>query len=151
MLLIKLLGVLLLVFAGGAYGFLAASLLEKRATALREIHSKTNALKERIRGDFGELPALLNLCYKDCPHLEIKGARVRVLAGILRAEDIELLEEFFAELGALDKEGEYSRICVFQSILNAQYEKARREATQKSRLIKTAGISVGLGLGILII
>lgn len=151
MLLIKLTGVLLLTFAGGAYGFFAAAALEKRALALREIHSKTDTLKERIRGDMGELSRLLKMCYGDLPYLEIRGAEVKVLKGVLKEEDIGILEEFFSCLGSLDCEGEYSRICVFESILNSQYEKAQREAAQKSRLIKTAGISIGLGLGILII
>ena len=151
MLLIKIIGVMLIAFAGAAYGFSAAALLEKRVAELREIYSGSNTLKELIRSGSGELSYLLGRCYENCGSLEVEGAEVRVLKGVLKAEDTEILEDFFRSLGGLDCEGEYSRICVFESLLKAQYQKAQLDAAKKSRLIKTLGISAGLALGILII
>lgn len=151
MLFIKIIGIFLITFAGGAYGFSAAALLEKRVFALREIYSGTDTLKELIRGESGELTQLLKRCYENCRNLKIVGTEVGVSKGVLTEEDTKILEDFFRNLGSLDAQGEYSRICVFQNLLNAQYKKAQEEASKKSRLIKTLGISAGLALGILII
>lgn len=151
MLYIKIFGIILIVFSFGSYGFIAASRLQKRSLILREIYSKTDALKERIRSGAGELSQLLKICFEGCSSLKIEGSRVTVSKDFLLDEDIKILEDFFRELGSLDAPGEYSRICVFQNLINAQYKKATDESAKKSRLIKTAGISIGLALGILVI
>lgn len=151
MLHIKILGIFLIAFSGTVYGFCKAESFQQRCRILRDLYSKTDTLKERIRGGAGELSHLLKICYGDCKFLEISDSKVKVLNCGLKMEDILILEEFFEGLGFLDAEGEYSRICVFEQLLKARYEEASKEALGKSRLIKTAGISIGLALGILLI
>ncbi|MBP3706474.1 MAG: stage III sporulation protein AB [Clostridia bacterium] len=151
MLHIKIFGIFLIAFSGAAYGFLAAEAFQKRCRILRDIYSKTDTLKEHIRSGAGELSHLLKICYGDCKFLEVSHSKVKVLNDGLKKDDILLIEEFFEGLGFMDAEGEYSRICLFENLLQTKYEEALKEAAGKSRLIKTAGISIGLALGILLI
>ena len=148
---IKIFGIILIVLACGTYGFLQAEKIQKRALYLREIYAKFDNLKERMRGGAGELSQLLLVCFDGCPSLKIEGSEVTVLKDFLLFEDVEILEDFFSCIGCLDAEGEYSRICVFQGLINTQYKAACEEAGKKSRLIRTAGVSVGAALGILLL
>lgn len=69
----------------------------------------------------------------------------------LTKEDKEILKMFGKLLGKTDKNGQISEIEISQSFIEKQIEKAEQEKSKNSKLYKSLGISLGIGIVIILI
>lgn len=69
----------------------------------------------------------------------------------LNKEDREVLKMFGKLLGKTDKNGQISEIEISQSFIEKQIEKAEQEKNKNSKLYKSLGISLGIGIVIVFI
>lgn len=68
----------------------------------------------------------------------------------LKNEDLNLIRTFGNMLGKTDVEGQISEINQFAILLNGQIEKAKEEEGKNSKMYKSLGTIVGLGIVILL-
>ena len=68
----------------------------------------------------------------------------------LKNEDLNLIRTFGNMLGKTDVEGQISEINQFAILLNGQIEKAKDEEGKNSKMYKSLGTIVGLGIVILL-
>ena len=66
-------------------------------------------------------------------------------------EDKEILKMFGKLLGKTDKKGQISEIEISQSFIEKQIEKAEQEKNKNSKLYKSLGVSLGIGIVIILI
>ena len=68
----------------------------------------------------------------------------------LKLKDKRLIEQFGAELGHTDIEGQIAHCEVTAKLLEEQIEQAREEKKKKSKLFSMLGLCFGTGIALLI-
>ena len=151
MLVVKLFGVLLVVFVSAVMGFLKSRSLVKRSTKLALLSDGVNLLFEYIEQEGCELDEAVQKSFNKCDFLNFKnGVKINCDADLSDEDKIET-ENFFAQLGTGTKKAECDRIVNFKLKINNLHNDAEKEASQKCRIYQTFGICIGLSIGILLI
>ena len=141
---IKLCGMVLLLTASTAIGYLRAFLLERRARKLQEFEKCITELKERIYFDGGEISRLLKSTFGGKDLIEVHNDRVKLCNCGITVEDAAVLEEYFAKLGAGEGENECARAKLYLTLLEKQRKEAEQKVAELSRLYRILGFSAGI-------
>ena len=140
-LLFKISGFILIIFTTFSIGFLKSSELGSRYKKLESIQKGIGELKERIRMGGGEIDRLLNSSFHEYPidysHLE--------------KDDVEILNDFFSNVGLSDTKAEYERCEVYINLLKNKIEEANAKYHETARLYKSIGLLSGVFLCIFFI
>ncbi len=148
---LKIIGILFILLSSFLFGYSKSLCFKKRVLELKKIYSGTLRLKEYISNCPSELESIYKSCYGLCNDIEYKNGKICAKQGSILKEDYELLNEFFASLGALDLNSECARITMFSELIKKQIGSAEQVSEQNSKIWQTCSICVGIGVSILII
>ncbi len=167
---LKLLGLFLISFAGAMLGFGASlrlksrvQFLEKYITLLKETRTRIRLsacdIRELFKGNTGCKP--LDIMTADFTDRVKDGESVKDawLAAVgdscdnhgAPRLDRELIAEFGKEFGQSDIDGEINHIDIHISLVEDRLDQARFELTQKGRLYRTLGLFGGITVSLIIL
>lgn len=133
-LLFKISGFILIIFTTGSIGFLKSLEIGNRYKKLQSIQKGIGELKERIRMGGGEIDRLLTSSFHEYP----------INYSYLEKSDIEILNDFFSNVGLSDTKTEYERCEVYINLLKNKIEEANTKYRETSRLYKSIGLLSGV-------
>ena len=148
---LKIIGILFILLSSFLFGYSKSLCFKKRVAELKKIYSGTLRLKEYISNCPSEIESIYKSCYGLCNDIDYKNGKIYAKQGYISREDYELLNEFFATLGALDLNSECARITLFAELIKKQISSAEQVSEQNSKIWQTCSICVGIGVSILII
>lgn len=151
MLMVKLLGILLIVFASAVIGFSKSRSLMLRCRKLLLLSDGINMLFEYIEQEGCELRDAVEKSFAKCEFLNLKEGINVSCDNDLSGDDKSEIASFFAQLGSGTKKSECDRISNFKLKIKSLYNAAEKEASQKCKIYQTFGICTGLCIGILLI
>ena len=141
--LFKILGVITVLSACSLAGFLKSFGLKKRHKKLLAIYRSMSDLRERIRMGGGEIERLVYLCFEEDTASILEGKAI-INAMYLKNADVEILEEFFRDLGMSDSDSEYERTGLYMSLILKISDEAEKKCGELCRLYSSLGILCGL-------
>ncbi len=141
MLLFKISGFSLIVFACYTVGFLKSNELKLRTQKLHSFQKGICELKERIRVNTGEIDSLLRASFDEYP----------INYSHLEKEDTVILEDFFKNIGMSDTKTEYERCELYINLLKTKTEEANAKYQELSKLYKNLGLMSGIFICILLL
>lgn len=133
-LLFKISGFILIIFTTFSIGFLKSSGLGSRYKKLESIQKGISELKERIRMGSGEIDRLLTSSFHEYP----------INYSYLEKGDIEILNDFFSNVGLSDTKTEYERCEIYINLLKNKIEEANAKYRETARLYKSIGLLSGI-------
>ena len=133
-LLFKVLGFILIIFTTASIGFLKSAGLCNRYKKLQSIQKGISELKERIRMGGGEIDRLLTSSFHEYP----------INYTFLEKGDIEILDDFFSNVGLSDTKTEYERCEIYINLLKNKIEEANEKYRETARLYKSIGFLSGV-------
>ncbi|MBO5398026.1 MAG: stage III sporulation protein AB [Clostridia bacterium] len=165
---IKFIISLLIIYICTYLGIYKAQTYEIRERELKKIKSSLSFLKSKIEFTYEPIQEIFmqisksvylhkdNIFLKTTEYLkelELNGAWNKAVEGAQQfsKEDKEVLYMFGKLLGKTDKNGQISEIEISQSFIEKQIEKAEQEKIKNSKLYKSLGISLGIGIVIILI
>ncbi len=140
-LLFKTIGFVLIISASSFIGFLKSNELLLRYKRLCEIEKNIAELKSRIRLHSGELERLLLSSFGEYP----------ISYAYLKKEDIEILEDFFENLGKADTKTECEKCELYIKLINDKIKAANAHYQEVGKLYKNIGIFSGIFICIFLI
>jgi stage III sporulation protein AB len=145
---LKIIGAVLTVAVGAAFGMRASDKLRLR---YKKLLAHTLFISEA--SDMMRMGATLSEIYT-LPSAETLIAAESYTAAVmeegLRSADIRLLSEFYASLGMGDTEAEIARCSTFLKIMEKRLSEAEQDMKSRSRLYSLLGVFSGLFVAILL-
>ena len=145
---LKIIGAVLTVAVGAAFGMRASDKLRLRYKKLL-----AHSLFISEASDMMRMGATLSEIYT-LPSAETLIAAESYTAAVmeegLRSADIRLLSEFYASLGMGDTEAEIARCSTFLKIMEKRLSEAEQDMKSRSRLYSLLGVFSGLFVAILL-
>ena len=141
--LFKISGVITVFTVCSMAGFLKSFGLKKRHKKLLAIYRSLSDLRERIRMGGGEIERLVYLCFEEDTSSISEGKAI-INTMYLEKADVEILEEFFRDLGMSDSDSEYERTGLYMSIILKISDEAEKKCGELCRLYSSLGILCGL-------
>lgn len=145
---LKIIGAVLTVAVGAAFGMRASDKLRLRYKKLL-----AHSLFISEASDMMRMGVTLSEIYK-LPSAEKLIAAESYTAAVmeegLRSADIRLLSEFYASLGMGDTEAEIARCSTFLKIMEKRLSEAEQDMKSRSRLYSLLGVFSGLFVAILL-
>lgn len=142
-LLFKIAGLAVIFCVCAMGGFHKSRTIRKRAQRLSSVYRSMTVLAERIKTGAGEVGVILPLCFEE-GLVYMEDGKICFDSCFLEKGDIDLLNEFFGDLGAEDKDSEYERTRLFAELINKQAREAEMNAENLCKLYNTLGISAGV-------
>ncbi len=137
----KILGFVLIIFTTSAIGFLKSAELKGRYKKLLSINKSIANLKEQIRLHGGEIDRLLSQSFEKIP----------VDYSNLEKGDVEIVDEFFKNLGSSDTLSEYERCELYITLLKSRSEEAEEKYLELGRIYRSIGVMSGIFICIIFI
>lgn len=133
-LLFKITGFILVISTSAFIGFLKSGELFLRYKKLNKIQKNITDLKHRIRLHGGEINNLILLSFEEFPldYLHLQKC------------DIEILNDFFENIGMGDTKSEYERCELYINLLKVKSDEAKSKYQELGRLYKTIGLFSGI-------
>lgn len=150
MLLFKIVGILVLIFACSLLGIYKANALKKRVYKLSSICVSLSKLAQLIHNGAGELTKLLPLSFEEDVLCVTDNFPILDMT-FLEKTDIELFEGFLKEIGLSDSETEYGRVLTYKSLFENQTEQAKKKSDELSKLYSSLGFLTGVAISIFLI
>ena len=141
--LFKISGVITVFTVCSMASFLKSFGLKKRHKKLLAIYRSMSDLRERIRMGGGEIERLVYLCFEE-DTASISEGKAIINTMYLEKADVEILEEFFRDLGMSDSDSEYERTGLYMSIILKISDEAEKKCGELCRLYSSLGILCGL-------
>lgn len=141
--LFKISGVITVFTVCSMAGFLKSFGLKKRHKKLLAIYRSMSDLRERIRMGGGEIERLVYLCFEEDTASILEGKAI-INTMYLEKADVEILEEFFRDLGMSDSDSEYERTGLYMSLILKISDEAEKKCGELCRLYSSLGILCGL-------
>lgn len=141
--LFKISGVITVFTVCSMAGFLKSFGLKKRHKKLLAIYRSMSDLRERIRMGGGEIERLVYLCFEE-DTASISEGKAIINTMYLEKADVEILEEFFRDLGMSDSDSEYERTGLYMSLILKISDEAEKKCGELCRLYSSLGILCGL-------
>ena len=91
----------------------------------------------------GEIERLVYLCFEEDTASILEGKAI-INTMYLEKADVEILEEFFRDLGMSDSDSEYERTGLYMSIILKISDEAEKKCGELCRLYSSLGILCGL-------
>ena len=150
-------------------GILKSKSFEIRVEELKKIQSSLNMFKskieftyEPIKDIFEEISAVIYLNQSnifqntvlEMNHFDSSQAwyqAIDITPNHLNREDKSTLKMLGKLLGKTDKSGQISEIALSETLIEKQIEKAEQERNKNTKLYKTLGTVLGLGISIILI
>ena len=151
MLTIKLIGIVLIVFASTLAGFLKSRSLLNRSKKLLLLLDGVNMLFEYVEQEGCELSEAVKNSFCKCDFLNLKENIDLSCESDLKKDDKLEIVSFFSLLGSGVKKLECDRIINFKAKVKSLHSAAEKDVLQKCRIYQTFGICIGLSIGILLI
>ena len=142
-LLFKLSGLFILFLVCTALGFQKSVNIKKRSHRLNSFYRSLILLAERIKSGAGEIGEILPLCFNDTL-VYIEKGEILFDKSYLETADIDLIDEYFSNLGFSDKDSEYERTRLFISLIKKQLDQAEEMAQSLCKLYNTLGVLIGV-------
>lgn len=133
-LLFKALGFVLIISSTTLFGFLKSNSLRARYKKLCSIKNAVSDLKQRIRLSHGEIDKLIALSFEKIPDYYSD----------LGKSDIEIVKEFFSNIGLSDTKAECERCELCISLIDTQILEAQSDCQNLSKLYKSIGFLSGI-------
>lgn len=148
-------------------GYIKAKTFEKRVIELNQFQnalvmfkSKIEFTYEPINSIFADISKVIylneeNIFYKtiNCKE-EIYSSWIKAIdetRNNLNKEDKDVIKMFGKMLGKTDISGQVNEICLTQSLVEKQIQKAEEEKNKNMKLYKTMGVVCGMGICIILI
>lgn len=154
---IKLILCMIVVVCSTMVGYSCSSKLYERKKILENFVLLLKNYSTQIRYNSPDLSTIFAdnfMNYTFCDDKPFGHQWTQMLTGykkVLTKEDISLLTEFSKTVGTSDELGEQRNIDMYIELISANIEKASDDITQKSKLYRTLGLSLGLVVAILLI
>ncbi len=159
---LKIFGALLLSFAGFLGGSYFVRRLQARQRFFREMEAFLSALSTALRYQSADIFTLVNsstelfcfsqaesgLSFSDCWNRRLPTLAKR---WSLSAQDVVLLREFGAQLGATDAQGQLAHIECYQSLFQKQQREAEENLRGKAKLYQTLGLFTGVSAALMLL
>ena len=146
----KIIGLLFLLTACTSFGFFKSYRLSLRSKRLNEICIALQKLQQLICSSTQDLNKLLEFSFgKNFIGFENEKPIFNT-EGLLK-EDMEFLYKLFKEIGISQRETEYKRIAVFETIFKNQLNDANENTKRLSKLYNSLGFLGGLSICIFLI
>lgn len=134
--------------------------LIKIKTALNMFKTKIEFTYEPIKDIFEEISTIIyknknNIFQNTIKHVSDENISISWYESVadikndFTIEDKEILKTLGKLLGKTDKDGQIREICLTENLLENQIQKAEIERNRNTKLYKTLGTVLGLGIGIL--
>ncbi len=150
MFVVKIFGIVLIVFSCAFIGFLKSYALTSRCKKLSLILDGVNILYENIEQSGNELHIAIENSFEKCSFLKCENGMF-ICHDIDLKKDKSLIEEFFISIGSSTRKIECDRINNFKIKLKTHIRDAENDYEQKGKLYGTLGICIGLAIAILLI
>lgn len=150
MLVVKMLGIVLIVFSCAFIGFFKSHALTARCKKLLLLLDGANTLYENIDQCGNTLDVAIKNSFGRCDFLRCENGLFICIDTDLK-KDKFLIEEFFQGLGSSTKKSECDRINSFKIKLKTNIKDAQGDRDQKGKIYGTLGVCVGLTIAILLI
>ena len=148
---VKIIGMLFIMFSGTAIGFYRSYTYIKRVEQRKKVHSGMENLKQKINFGADELPEILSDSFKDCGAVRVNGSRAKAVEYGINGEDKRIINEFFLSLGSAVGKRECERIEMYMDLMSNRINSAQKIVNEKSKLWRTFGFCGALALCIMII
>lgn len=148
---IKTAGIMIFFFSSTAFGFLKAAAAEKRLKELKKIYASLGSLKIYISHIPEETETIYKKCFAECDSIKIESGKMLCEGSVLSESDKGILNDFFSEFGSKSAEDEISRTELCIGLISKKIEEATLKISQKSKIWRVCGISVGLCGAIMLI
>lgn len=134
--------------------------LNKFQNALIMFKTKIEFTYEPIKNIFEEISKIIYLENKNIFKLTIESEEeinqawknsADIFYGVFTKEDVDVIKMFGKLLGKTDVEGQVSEILLTQKLIEKQIEKAEYEKLKNSKLYKSMGVILGLGICIILV
>ena len=148
-------------------GYIKAKIFEKRVIELNQFQnalvmfkSKIEFTYEPINSIFADISKVIylneeNIFYKTINFKEeIYSSWIKAIdetRNNLNKEDKDVIKMFGKMLGKTDISGQVNEICLTQSLVEKQIQKAEEEKNKNMKLYKTMGVVCGMGICIILI
>ncbi len=166
-LVLKIIGAILIVFAGFMAGNSFSKKLHERKNFLKAFIVFLTNLSTQLRYNSSDIFTLINTSnqiselqffdFEDIepnqPFSKLWKTKIRALPKSLSLTktDIEMLIEFGSELGKTDIDGQLTHIELYKTVFEKQLSDAESAIGQKSKLYKTMGFFAGTATALMII
>ncbi len=166
-LLLKIIGAVLIIFAGFSAGSCFSHNLFARRDFLKKLMVFLSNLSTNIRYNSADIFSISTLSAQtsdieyfkfeetefNTPFSKQWEEKIKSLPNSLSLikTDKEFLKEFGSELGKTDVEGQLKHIELYKSIFEKQLDDAERDIKQKSKLYRTMGLFAGTTIALMII
>ncbi len=145
---LKIVGAVLIVLVGAAFGIRASERLRQRYKRLYKHYLFIGDTADMMR--LGADVTEIYQCEKAKELISAVGYTAEVIEDGLGREDLQILSQFYGELGMGDLEAGISRCETYRDILQKQVAAAENELRGKARLYSMMGVFSGLFIAILL-
>lgn len=139
---IKILGLLIVLLACSALGFLKSYEIKLKTKNLKGLIVSLKQLSEYILCEKGEVKTLLNRCFGE--NVFYQNGNIDFDKKCYEKEVSELLEEFFFSLGKRDKKAENERTKFYIKLFENRLDLWENKASQLCKLYNSLGFFGGL-------
>ena len=150
--LIKFLGLFLITVSTTAVGINKSKQLFLRVSELEWYVKATRAIADKIRYSGDELAKVLLSLQGNAEHFSISSPfKVVLKKNSLNTDDQKAIGDFFENIGLGDTENQLNICSLYSKELSIRLDEARKELREKSKLFKSLGFFIGLGVAIILI
>ena len=146
---LKAIGLAIIFSVSTFVGLNASHRLKMRCEMLRNYENGISVMFHRIKADAGNIQNIISFCFKG--DVTAENGKINFKKDFLKKEDTELFEDFFKNIGRLNKTEELKRIELFLVTLNAVKCEAEEKRHTLSKLYKSSGVLIGLMICIFLI
>ncbi len=150
-LIVKIIGMLFIMFSGTAIGFYRSYSYIRRTEQLKKIHSGMQTLKQKINFGADELSQILGESFINCGAIKVNGSRAMAVENGITKEDKRVIDDFFSQLGTNVCQLECKRIDLYTGLIGERIKDAQKCVNEKAKIWRTFGFCGALALCILII
>ncbi len=150
--LIKFLGLCLIITATTVVGINKSRELSVRVSVLEWYVKATGLIADRIRYSGDELTKVLLSLPEYQKYFSISSPfKVELKNNGLNTDDENAVQSFFGSIGLGDTEKQLNICSLYSKELSYRLDDARKDLTEKSKVFKSLGFFIGLGISIILI
>ena len=148
---------ILILFCSAVIGLHLSQRLKRRLDSLLGFEQLFHRAAIRIEYNAGDLCEVFSDNFvrfdfrHDIPFVVQWERFVRHFSGVLSKDDLKLLSDFSAGLGAADIASQQKHISLYTKLLQEHIEQARREIDTKSKMLRIVPLSLGMAVSLLMI
>ena len=167
MVLLKFIDIISIFFICSYLGIYKAKYFENRVIELNKFQNALVMFKgkieftyEPIKNIFEEISKIIyennenifkNIVERDCDICSSWNEEIMIIKNCLNMEDREIIKMLGKMLGKTDVKGQINEIELTLNLIERQIQKAEKEKEKNTKLYKTMGVVLGLGICIILI